>query len=170
MKQKVTQQYLEKFRKAIGNAVKTKQATIADLRGMRPLTKEELAWIDAAWKIFMKTPNLLHNEKGEVRPELYMQSKDDLDALQLHLPSKDEIRKTFGSDAIPEALDKLDSGDVIYIQPQYLVANKFGGRMTFIACSGMSRGGATMFCRTDDGGGGFVGEDMLVDPNNPTLQ
>jgi hypothetical protein len=105
-------------------------------------------------------PNWLYNEKGEVHPALHSMSKLELDEKQAEI-----VNHPAASWAIfPKAVKALESGDTIYINPKYSVASKFDGRMTFIQLSGNS-----LFCRTEDGGGGFIGVEMLMDKDNPKL-
>lgn len=110
----------------------------------------------------MKKENWLYDENGNVRKELYTQGRVELNELERNLTTVPDWCQ------IPPELAALKRGDTIYIKPEYEVANKFGGRMTFIQLSGVSDG-PCLFCRTDDGGGGFIGREMLVDKTNPTL-
>jgi hypothetical protein len=129
--------------------------------------------------------NWLYDEHGRVRKELYQLSRNELDEKQLEVTAPDsEHNPPWTDECTPgcdprlwpnsnPALKALESGDTIYVKPTYSVAAEFNGRMTFIAFAGVAGGlppSKCMFCRTENGGGGFVGTSMLVDPSNPTMK
>ena len=130
----------------------------------------------------MSKNNWLYDENGEVRKQLYQMSSRELDEKQLEVLTRPDLHNPPWSDK-PEpwhdkklwpssnpALSELESGDVVYIDPSLFVAKQFGGRMTFIAFAGSTGLAKCMFCRTEDGGGGFIDTSHLVDPSNPKLR
>ena len=124
---------------------------------------------DKTKSIMNKHNSLLYDENGKLRKELYTISPTELDEIQAGLdlePDKDwvlQLRERFW----PQAVRNLKPGDIIYIRPEYSVAKGFGGRMTFISFGGSCN---AFFCRTEDRGGGWIGPEMLVNRENPTLK
>lgn len=112
----------------------------------------------------MKSENWLYGADGKVRPELYTISPTELDKIQQRAMCVPDYCP------IPPALAALKSGDKIYVEPRYSIASEFAGEMTFIALDGTTGDGPAMFCRTANGGGGFISQQMLRDRNNPRLQ
>lgn len=113
--------------------------------------------------------NWLLDEEGKVRKELYTMSPTELDEKQAEVADTPEPQWVvdWRKEHWPEAVRALESGDTIYVKPEYCVAKQFGGRMTFICFGGSIN---AFFCRTEDRGGGWIGLEMLVDVNNPTLK
>lgn len=97
------------------------------------------------------------NEHGGLRKELYTVSREELDAMEINGIAGQTEWHTF-----PESLKSLEPGDIIWVRPEYSIAERFGGRLIFRQLSGNA-----IFTRTSDGGGGFIGEEMLVNINNP---
>ena len=109
------------------------------------------------------------DENGKLRKELYTLSPSELDEQQASFAVTPEQQWSaeWRNQHFPKAVLALESGDVIYIKPEYSVAAKFGGRMTFISFGGSMN---AFFCRTEDKGGGWIGPEMLVDQNDPMLR
>ena len=115
----------------------------------------------------MNKSNWLYDENGQVRKELYTMSKMELDEKQAELaakPNPEWCKECILKES--KGIQALTSGDIIYVQSKYSIASKFCGRMTFICFHGAGLG-LGMFCRTEDGGGGFISVEMLVDKENP---
>ena len=110
----------------------------------------------------MENENWLYDKNGKVRPSLHTVSPSELDVLE----KKSEGVPAFVS--IPAELAALKPEDLIYIKPIYTVAARFGGEMIFKKLEGFNRG-PCLFCRTQDGGGGYISLEMLVNPANPRL-
>ena len=103
---------------------------------------------------------------GALRKELYTITPTELDEQQaaFSVTPEPQWAVDLRNSNFPKAVLALESGDIIYVKPEYSIANKFGGRMTFISFGGSCN---AFFCRTDDRGGGWVGPKMLVDKDNP---
>ena len=108
------------------------------------------------------------DESGNIRRELYTISPTELDEIQatFSIGNEPDWVVAWRNENYPKAILALEPGQVIYIKPEYSIANHFGGKMTFIGFGGSMN---ALFCRTEDRGGGWIGLEMLVDKDDPGL-